>query len=167
MLSPPLVFNKDDYPPLDGKLWKDHWERLQEEEDKVDTVIKKIKRVLQDFEDLKEEHKEWEMERRAAFKADLQTHWEMEERKKEQERVVSAVADKEKSAMTDTSSNTLVSGERPGEAEPEEPMKLIADDPVFQMGVQINYQQWVAEEEEGQCCGCLEILPISLHFGSF
>ncbi|KAF9257770.1 hypothetical protein L218DRAFT_965032, partial [Marasmius fiardii PR-910] len=74
----PPVFNKNDYPPLDGKSRKDHWERLWKEEDRMDIESKRIKRVLQDFEDLKEEHKEREEGQKAAYEADLEI-WEQEE----------------------------------------------------------------------------------------
>ncbi|KAF9267273.1 hypothetical protein L218DRAFT_955752 [Marasmius fiardii PR-910] len=79
----PLVFNKDDYPPLDGKLWKDYRERLWKEEDRVDTESKRIKRALQDFEDLKEEHEERKEGRKAAYEADLES-WEQEEEIRQQ-----------------------------------------------------------------------------------
>ncbi|KAF9257544.1 hypothetical protein L218DRAFT_965250, partial [Marasmius fiardii PR-910] len=71
-------FNKDDYPPLDGKSRKDHQERLREEEGRVDTESKRIKRALQDFEDLKDEHEEQEEGRKVAYEADLES-WEQEE----------------------------------------------------------------------------------------
>ncbi|KAF9261501.1 hypothetical protein L218DRAFT_988973 [Marasmius fiardii PR-910] len=157
----PPVFNKDDYPPLDGESWKDHQERLWKEEDRVDTESKRIKRALQDFEDLKEEHKEQEEGQKVAYEADLE-NWEqeeelrqrkladyiacaqreVEERKREEQRRASAVAD--------ASTDTLASAENLDEAESEESMKLIADDPVFQAGIETGYQQRVAEEEEGQ-----------------
>ncbi|KAF9268961.1 hypothetical protein L218DRAFT_953515 [Marasmius fiardii PR-910] len=132
----PPVFNKDNYPPLDGELWKDHWERLRKEEDRVDTESKRIKRVLQDFEDLREEHEEQEEGRKAAYEADLENYiaraqHEVEERKREEQCRASAVAD--------VSIDTPVSAENPGEAESEEPV-----------GVETGYQQRVAEEEEGQ-----------------
>ncbi|KAF9265024.1 hypothetical protein L218DRAFT_957677 [Marasmius fiardii PR-910] len=136
----PLVFNKDDYPPLEGESWKDHRERLRKEKDRVDTESKRIKRVLQDFEDLKEEHEEQEEGRKAAYEADLenweqeeelrQWKWadyiahvqrEVEERKREEQRRASAAAD--------ASTDTPVSAENPDDAESEEPMKLIADNP--------------------------------------
>ncbi|KAF9265028.1 hypothetical protein L218DRAFT_957690 [Marasmius fiardii PR-910] len=143
----PLVFNKDDYPPLDGESQKDHQERLRKEEDRVDTESKGIKRALQDFEDLKEEHEEQEEGQKAAYEADLENYiaraqHEVEERKREEQHRASAVAD--------ASTDTLASAENPDEAESKEPMKLIADNPVFQVGVETGYQQRVAEEEEGQ-----------------
>ncbi|KAF9259548.1 hypothetical protein L218DRAFT_963590, partial [Marasmius fiardii PR-910] len=116
-------FNKDDYPPLDSKSRKDHRERLQKEEDRVDTESKRIKR------------RKW-----ADYIAHAQR--EVEERKREEQRKASAAAD----ASTDTPAST----ENPDDAESEEPMKLITDDPVFQAGVETGYQQRVAEEEEGQ-----------------
>ncbi|KAF9251434.1 hypothetical protein L218DRAFT_968649 [Marasmius fiardii PR-910] len=105
---------------------------------------------MQDFEDLKEEHEEWEEGRKAAYEADLesweqeeeirQRKWvdyiahaqrEVEERKKEEQRRASAVAD--------VSTDTPASAENPDEAESEEPA-----------GIETGYQQRVAEEEEGQ-----------------
>ncbi|KAF9252446.1 hypothetical protein L218DRAFT_968599, partial [Marasmius fiardii PR-910] len=74
----PPVFNKDDYPLLDGESRKDHCERLRKEEDRVDTESKRIKRAMQDFEDLKEEHEEREEGRKMAYEADLES-WEQEE----------------------------------------------------------------------------------------
>ncbi|KAF9254117.1 hypothetical protein L218DRAFT_1010087 [Marasmius fiardii PR-910] len=157
----PPVFNKDDYPSLDSESRKDHQEQLRKEEDRVDTESKRIKRMLQDFEDLREEHEEREEGRKVVYEADLES-WEqeeeiqqrkradyiahaqreVEERKREEQRRASAVAD--------VSTNTPASAENPDEAESKEPMKLIADDPVFQAGVETGYQQRVAEEEEGQ-----------------
>ncbi|KAF9266304.1 hypothetical protein L218DRAFT_942533 [Marasmius fiardii PR-910] len=108
----PPIFNKDNYPPLDES--------------------KRIKRALQDFEDLKEEHEEQEEGRKAAFEADLQNweqeeelrqqNWvdyiaraqgEVEERKKEEQRRASAVAD--------ASPDVLVSAENLDDMEPKEP----------------------------------------------
>ncbi|KAF9256300.1 hypothetical protein L218DRAFT_950109 [Marasmius fiardii PR-910] len=166
----PPVFNKDDYPPLDGESQKDHWERLRKEEDRVDTESKRIKRALQDFEDLKEEHEEQEEGQKAAYEADLES-WEREEEirqwKQEEEirqwkqvdyiaRVQCEVEERKReeqrkaSAAADVSTDTPASAENLDEAESEEPMKLIADDPVFQVGIKTGYQQRVAEEEEGQ-----------------
>ncbi|KAF9256674.1 hypothetical protein L218DRAFT_966145, partial [Marasmius fiardii PR-910] len=157
----PPVFNKDNYPLLDGESQKDHWERLQKEEDRVDTESKRIKRAMQDFEDLKEEHKEREEGRKMAYEADLES-WEQEEeirQRKQADYIAHAQCEIEErkreeqhkeSAAADVSTDTPVSAENVDDAESEEPMKLITDDPVFQAGVKTGYQQRVAEEEEGQ-----------------
>ncbi|KAF9255832.1 hypothetical protein L218DRAFT_966931 [Marasmius fiardii PR-910] len=139
----PPVFNKDNYPPLDGELQNDHWERLQKEEDRVDTESKRIKRALQDFEDLKEEHEEQEEGRKVVYEADLENYiahaqHEVEEGKREEQRKVSAAAD--------VPTDTLASTENPDEVESEEPMKLITDDPVFQAGIETGG----AEDLEGK-----------------
>ncbi|KAF9263128.1 hypothetical protein L218DRAFT_1036799 [Marasmius fiardii PR-910] len=110
----PPVFNKDDYPPLDGESWKDHREQLQKEEDRVDT--ERMKAVYEaDLEnwEQEEELRQW---KRADYIAHAQR--EVEERKREEQCRASAVAD----ASTDT----------PASAENPDDMKLIADDPVFQ-----------------------------------
>ncbi|KAF9263131.1 hypothetical protein L218DRAFT_1000044 [Marasmius fiardii PR-910] len=131
------------------------------EEDKVDTESKRIRRALQDFEDLKEEHKEQEEGWKAAYEADLE-NWEQEEELrqwKQADYIAHAQREVEErkreeqcraSAAADASPDVLASTENQDEAESEEPMKLIADDPVFQAGIETGYQQQVAKEEEGQ-----------------
>ncbi|KAF9259780.1 hypothetical protein L218DRAFT_963257, partial [Marasmius fiardii PR-910] len=138
----PPVFNKDNYPLLDGESRK--------EEDRVDTESKRIKRAMQDFEDLKEEHKEQEEGQKMAYKADLES-WEQEEEIRQRKRadyiahVQREIEERKReeqgkeSAAADVSTDTPASAENANDAESEEPIS-----------VKTGYQQQVAEEEEGQ-----------------